>query len=106
MLEENIDAAMTDAAAAAPLHDAVPLDAPSSGMVRATTVIALGNITSRVLGLVRETIISALFGAGAAVDALNLALVVPRGLYDLLIGGHVNSALVPVLSEYAQLKDR
>ncbi len=106
MLEENIDAAMTDAAAAAPLHDAVPLDAPSSGMVRATTVIALGNITSRVLGLVRETIISALFGAGAAVDALNLALVVPRGLYDLLIGGHVNSALVPVLSEYAQRKDR
>ncbi|WP_162909243.1 murein biosynthesis integral membrane protein MurJ [Aggregatilinea lenta] len=106
MLEENVDAAMTDAAAAAPLHDSVPLDAPSSGMVRATTVIALGNITSRVLGLVRETIISALFGAGAAVDALNLALVVPRGLYDLLIGGHVNSALVPVLSEYAQRKDR
>lgn len=105
MLEDNVTVAVTDTAAAE-LRDAAPLDTPSAGMVRATTVIALGNITSRILGLVRETIISALFGAGAAVDALNLALVVPRGLYDLLIGGHVNSALVPVLSDYALRKDR
>jgi putative peptidoglycan lipid II flippase len=75
-------------------------------MARATGVIALGNVASRVLGLAREIILSDLFGAGAAVDAFNLAIIVPRGLYDLLIGGHVNSALVPVLSEYAARKDR
>ncbi|MBN1965515.1 MAG: murein biosynthesis integral membrane protein MurJ, partial [Anaerolineae bacterium] len=67
---------------------------PSAGMVRATSVIALGNVASRVLGLAREIILSHLFGAGVAVDAFNLAIIVPRGLYDLLIGGHVNSALV------------
>lgn len=90
----------------ADLHEAAP-DAPlSAGMVRATGVIALGNIASRVLGLARESMLSALFGAGAAVDAYNLAIIVPRGLYDLLIGGHVNSALVPVLSDYAARKDR
>lgn len=75
-------------------------------MARATGVIALGNIASRVLGLVREMLLSTLFGAGAAVDAFNLAIIVPRGLYDLLIGGHVNSALVPVLSDYAAHKNR
>ncbi|MBN1200774.1 MAG: murein biosynthesis integral membrane protein MurJ [Anaerolineae bacterium] len=80
--------------------------APPEGMIKATSVIALGNVSSRVLGLVREMILSALFGAGAAVDAFNLAIIVPRSLYDLLIGGHVNSALVPVLSEYAARKDR
>src|SRR5688572_28198737 len=81
-------------------------DAPPSGMVRATGVIALGNVASRVLGLVREMLLTALFGPGAAVDAFNLAIIVPRGLYDLLIGGHVNSALVPVLSAYAVREDR
>ena len=79
---------------------------PEEGMVRATGLIALGNISSRVLGLAREMMLSTLFGAGAAVDAFNLAIIVPRSLYDLLIGGHVNSALVPVLSEYAAHKDR
>jgi putative peptidoglycan lipid II flippase len=74
-------------------------------MARATSVIALGNVASRVLGLAREIILSDLFGAGAAVDAFNLAIIVPRSLYDLLIGGHVNSALVPVLSEYASRED-
>ena len=87
-----------------------PPDSPDSrpleSMARATSVIALGNIASRILGLVRETILARLFGAGAAVDAFNLAIIVPRGLYDLLIGGHVNSALVPVLSEYAARDDK
>ncbi|MCC6799328.1 MAG: murein biosynthesis integral membrane protein MurJ [Anaerolineae bacterium] len=79
---------------------------PPAGMARATGVIALGNVASRVLGLVREMLLTALFGPGAAVDAFNLAIIVPRGLYDLLIGGHVNSALVPVLSAYAAREDR
>lgn len=83
-----------------------PDSSPPESMARATSVIALGNIASRILGLVRETILSHLFGAGAAVDAFNLAIIVPRGLYDLLIGGHVNSALVPVLSEYAARENR
>ncbi|NDJ75226.1 MAG: murein biosynthesis integral membrane protein MurJ [Chloroflexi bacterium] len=92
--------------------EAVPVDqheaeaSSQEGMVRATGVIALGNIASRVLGLVREMLLSRFFGAGVAVDAFNLAIIVPRSLYDLLIGGHVNSALVPVLSEYAAHKDR
>ncbi len=76
------------------------------GVARASGIIALGNITSRVLGLVREIILSHLFGAGAAVDAFKIAIIVPRSLYDLLIGGHVNSALVPVMSDYANRDDQ
>lgn len=76
------------------------------GVARASGIIALGNITSRVLGLAREIILSHLFGAGAAVDAFKIAIIVPRSIYDLMIGGHVNSALVPVMSEYANHEDR
>jgi putative peptidoglycan lipid II flippase len=90
----------------ADIQDAPARFAPPESMARATGVIALGNVASRVLGLGREMLLSHLFGAGAAVDAFNLAIIVPRGLYDLLIGGHVNSALVPVLSEYAAREDR
>ena len=74
----------------------------ADGVARATALVALGNISSRVLGLVREIILSNLFGASLAVDAFKIAIIVPRGLYDLLIGGHVNSALVPVLSDHAE----
>ncbi|MBI5928387.1 MAG: murein biosynthesis integral membrane protein MurJ [Chloroflexi bacterium] len=78
----------------------------TSSVARATGLIALGNISSRILGLAREMILSYLFGAGPAVDAFKIAIIVPRSLYDLLIGGHVNSALVPVLSDYAGRENR
>lgn len=68
-------------------------------VARATGVVALGNILSSVLGLAREVVFTNVFGASYAVDAFNVAIIVPKTLYDLLIGGHVNSALVPVLSE-------
>ena len=37
-------------------------------VVIAATLIAIGNIASRVLGLARESVIAGLFGAGAAVE--------------------------------------
>ena len=70
-------------------------------MARASGVLALGNVASRVLGLVRETVLANQFGASASVDAFNIALIIPRTIHDLLIAGHVNSAIVPVLSEAA-----
>lgn len=78
------------------------LDAQGTGSIaRAASIIALGNVTSRVLGLLRETVKSHFFGAGSVVDAYGVATVVPVMLYDLLIGGMVNGALVPVFSTYA-----
>ena len=78
----------------------------NAGVARATGVLALGNISSRILGLGREIVITNLFGATGASDAFRVAIIVPRALYDLLIGGHVNSALIPVLSEVVTVKGR
>jgi len=72
----------------------------------ATGILALGNILSRVLGLIRETVLTFLFGATSAVDALQVAIIVPKAIYDLLIGGHINGAIVPVLSEIVTVKGR
>ncbi len=77
-----------------------------SGIARAATIVSLGNVTSRLLGLVRETVKSDLFGAIGALSAFQVAAVVPTMLYDLLVGGMVSSALVPLFSEYATHEQR
>lgn len=100
-LEQTGGDAPAAAAAGAP-HQAAD---ETAQIARAAGVLALGNVTSRVLGLVRETVKSHLFGAGAVVDAYGVATIVPTMLYDLLVGGMVNGALVPVFSEYAE-RDR
>lgn len=66
----------------------------------------LGQVASRVLGLVRETVISHLFGATGLVSAFRVAAIVPTIVYDLLIGGMISAALVPVISDYAQPERR
>jgi putative peptidoglycan lipid II flippase len=69
-------------------------------VTQAAGIIALGNVASRVMGLVRETVKADLFGAGGNVSALEVAIRVPTIVYDLLVGGMINAALVPVLSDY------
>jgi putative peptidoglycan lipid II flippase len=69
-------------------------------IARAAGVIAVGNLASRTLGLIRETVKADLFGATGMVSVLEAATVVPTALYNLLIGGVISSALVPVFSEY------
>lgn len=71
----------------------------NANVAGASGILALGNIFSRVLGLARETMLTFLFGASGAADAFQVAIIVPRAIYDLLIGGHINGAIVPVLSE-------
>lgn len=74
----------------------------STRIARAAGIISLGNVISRLLGLVREIVKSSLFGAGGAVSAFNVATSVPVMISDLLVNGMVNSSLVPVFSEYAE----
>src|SRR5262249_31055805 len=67
----------------------------------AAVLIMLGNVVSRVLGLVRGQTIGALYGVSAQADVFNASTRVPSMVYDLLIGGAITAALVPVFSEYA-----
>ena len=73
---------------------------------RSATIIAVGNIASRLLGLVRETVIAYFFGASGLVSAFQAASTIPTMLFDLLIGGMLSAALVPVFSDYARPERR
>ncbi|MEJ5309459.1 MAG: murein biosynthesis integral membrane protein MurJ [Anaerolineae bacterium] len=78
----------------------------SRKVTRAAVVIFIGNIISRALGLVRDMAKSYFFGAGGAVSAFDVAAQVPTMFYDQFVGGLLNSALVPVFSDYARDEDR
>ena len=76
------------------------------GIARAAAIIALGNVASRVLGLAREAVISDLFGASGLVSAFRIASNVPMMIYDLLVGGMLSAALVPVFSQVEEQEGR
>ena len=80
-----------------------------SGRRRIATAAALitaGNIVSRLLGLVREQTIAALFGTTAVASIFSAVSRVPTMVYDLLIGGAITAALIPVFSEIAGRGER
>ncbi len=77
----------------------------SAGLVRAATIIAAGNVVSRILGLLRESTIAFLFGATGNVSAFRVAATLVQQLYDFMVGGMASGALVPVFSDYAATRD-
>jgi putative peptidoglycan lipid II flippase len=76
------------------------------GIAQAAGIIALGNVASRVLGLIREQIIAYFFGASGLVSAFGIASLVPKTIYELLIGGMLSAAMVPVFSEILEKEGR
>ncbi len=75
-------------------------------IARAAGIIMVGVILSRVLGLAREQVTAVLFGTGDAVAAFTIADNVHTMLFDLVISGMMQAALVPVLSAYAAPEQR
>ncbi|MBC8265316.1 MAG: murein biosynthesis integral membrane protein MurJ, partial [Anaerolineales bacterium] len=65
----------------------------TEGIAKAAGILSLGNVASRALGLVRETVKANIFGASPYVSAFEVAAIVPTMIYDLLIGGLLSAAL-------------
>lgn len=64
--------------------------------------VAIANLLARITGMVREMVVSAVFGASAVTDALNAALRVPQLLRELLAEGSLQNAYVPAFAEAAE----
>jgi putative peptidoglycan lipid II flippase len=85
-----------------PFQPQISSPSATQGLARSASLLAIGSLASRVLGLLREMVIAALFGATGQVSAFRVAAQVPTLLYDFLVGGMLSAALVPVLSDYAR----
>jgi putative peptidoglycan lipid II flippase len=64
--------------------------------------VGAATLLSRVLGLLRDQIMAALFGAGFASDAFNIAFRVPNMLRDLFAEGAMSAAFIPTFTEVDQ----
>ena len=71
-------------------------------LLKSTLVVGLMTTLSRILGLVRDIIIGAMFGPGAGVDAFIVAFRIPNFLRRIFAEGGFSQAFVPVLSEYRE----
>jgi putative peptidoglycan lipid II flippase len=71
--------------------------AARSSVSRASRIMALGTIASRVTGMMRQLMLTAALGLGALGTSFNVANNVPNTIYLLVIGGAVNSIFVPQL---------
>jgi putative peptidoglycan lipid II flippase len=72
----------------------------SSRMARSAGLISIATMASRVLGVARETVLAAIFGAGSGpeMDAFNVAFRVPNLLRDLFAEGAMTAAFVPTFT--------
>jgi putative peptidoglycan lipid II flippase len=60
--------------------------------------VSIATMASRVLGLAREQVMAAFFGAGTATDAFNVAFRVPNLLRDLFAEGALSAAFIPTFA--------
>jgi putative peptidoglycan lipid II flippase len=77
----------------------------SSGIARGAALIAALTVLSRMMGLVRTLVFSQSVGAGCLGTAYVTAYQVPNLIYELILGGALTSAMVPVLARSAEKAD-
>ncbi len=71
----------------------------TTSLVFATLKMAVATFSSRILGLVREQVMAASFGASGLTDAFTVAYRVPNMLRDLFAEGAFSSAFVPIFTK-------
>lgn len=70
------------------------------GVAKATGIIMISMFLSRVLGFVRDQAMTTQFGRSNITDAYIAAFSIPDLLYNLLVGGALSAAFIPVFSSY------
>ncbi len=69
-------------------------------------VASFAVLVSRISGLVRESLMGALFGAGSAMDAFVVGFRIPNLTRDLFAEGALSSAFIPTFVEYLQKRGK
>lgn len=66
-------------------------------LFRASGVMAIGTILSRITGFFRAILAVAVLGTALLADTYNVANTMPNILYNLLVGGALTAIFVPQL---------
>src|SRR5947208_6639438 len=69
-------------------------------VARAAGIMLAAIFASRILGLLRDVVVSKYFGANEFTDAYKAAFTLPDLFYYIIAGGALSSAFIPVFTEY------
>jgi putative peptidoglycan lipid II flippase len=83
--------------------EAAPRD---QGLVKSAGIVSASITVSRITGLVRESVLSSLFGAGAIYDAYVLGYRIPNLARELFAEGALSFAFVPTFTRYLTTRSR
>jgi len=76
---------------------------PTDRLGRSASVAGVATLTSRVLGLARDTVLAAVFGAGNDMDAFVVAFRIPNLVRELFAEGAMSAAFVPTFTKHLTL---
>lgn len=93
------------AASSSTVAAAAPAGRPERDLVGAASIMMAAFVLSRLTGLLRTVVVSARFGTGPEMDAYVAAIFIPDLVFQIVAGGAVASAFIPVLSGYLARDD-
>lgn len=69
-------------------------------VTKAAGIVMSAILISRILGFIRERAVAEVFGRTGITDVFFAAFALPDLMYQLLVGGALSSAFIPVFTEY------
>lgn len=78
----------------------------SKGMLKTAGFMAFATFLAKVLGLARDMLIAGFFGTGIEADAYMTATRLPTTLFDIVIGGVISAAFIPVFNNVLEKDSR
>ncbi len=72
----------------------------AGNLARATAIVSAALLLSRVLGLLRTTLFASTFGVSIQADAFTNAFVLPDTIFNIVAGGALASAFIPVFTSF------
>src|SRR5258708_4753286 len=83
-----------------------PFAPPIDRLARSASVTGFATLASRILGLARDTVLAAVFGAGNDMDAFVVAFRIPNLVRELFAEGAMSAAFVPTFTKHLTLKGK
>ena len=71
-------------------------------LIRNIAVVGAGTFLSRITGLIREILVSSMFGASWVTDVFFVAYTIPNLLRRLFAEGALSTSVIPVFSQYSE----
>lgn len=97
--------AVDDDAEPARATPASPPGTKQESVARASALMAAGSMVSRVLGLVRQSLLTSVVAAASAANAFAVANTLPNYVYMLLSAGILNAVLIPQITKAMKRDD-